>query len=331
MKKILVIRLSSIGDIVLTTPVIRCLKEQMKDAEVHFAVKQEFLPVIKANPYIDKFHVFEGRLLDFVNELRKEKFDYIVDLHKNQRTFLIKALLLFSYSPFLPFSSSSSSFPKLNIRKWLLVRFKWNLLPGIHLVDRYFRAVRKIGVQNDGKGLDYFIPKEDEVDISHFAVPFCNGYIAFVIGAKHNTKMLPEQRIIELIGRSSHPVILLGGTGDKERGDRIAKEVGEDRVFNACGKYNINQSASLVKQADRVVTHDTGLMHIAAAFHKEIISVWGNTVPEFGMYPYLPEGKGKSTILEVKGLYCRPCSKLGFDKCPKGHFRCMKDIANFEF
>ncbi len=328
LKKVLVIRLSSIGDIVLTTPVIRCLKEQLPGTEIHFAVKEAFFPVIKANPHIHKVHVFRGNLKELIVSLRNEKFDYIVDLHHNQRTFLIKTRLLFSSFPLLP---RSASFPKLNLEKWLLVNFKWNRMPDVHIVDRYFKAVTKLGVKNDGKGLDYFIPMEEEVDISHFSKPFRNGYVAFVIGAKHPTKALPEERIIEMIEQSASPVVLLGGPEDKAKGERIVAALGTDRVMNACGSYTINQSASLVRQAKKVVTHDTGLMHIAAAFRKDIISVWGNTVPEFGMYPYLPEGEGSSKIMEVKGLSCRPCSKIGYDKCPKGHFKCMREIQNFEF
>lgn len=328
MKKVLVIRLSSIGDIVLTTPVIRCLKQQLPDSEVHYVVKEAFLPVIKSNAYIDKIHVFKGNLKELLLSLRNEKFDTIIDLHKNQRTFLIKSLLHFSCSPRLLFSTHS--FPKLNLRKWLLVNFKWDLMPDIHIVDRYFKAVAKLGVKNDGKGLDYFIPKDEEVDISHFALPFRNAYVAFVIGAKHATKALPEERIVELIRHSSRPVILLGGPEDREKGERIVAALATDLAYNACGQFSINQSASLVRQAEKVVTHDTGLMHVAAAFKKDVISVWGNTVPGFGMYPYLPEGQGSSRIMEVKGLSCRPCSKIGYEKCPKGHFKCMKEMESFE-
>jgi ADP-heptose:LPS heptosyltransferase len=328
LRKVLVIRFSSIGDIVLTTPVLRCIKHQLPDTEVHYAVKETFLPVINANPYIDKIHVFKGDLWDLVKTLRKEKYDFIIDLHKNQRTLLIKALLISTY-PLLYFSIAS--FPKLNLRKWLLVRFKWNILPKIHLVDRYFKAVRRLGVVNDGQGLDYFITRDEEVDRSYFAKPFRDEYVAFVIGAKHFTKALPEHRIIEIIKNSQHPVILLGGPEDREKGERIVEALDSSRVFNACGQLSINQSASLVRQSQKVITHDTGLMHIAAAFRKDIISIWGNTVPEFGMHPYLPEGEGSSRIVEVKGLYCRPCSKIGYRKCPKKHFRCMEEIESFDF
>ena len=123
------------------------------------------------------------------------------------------------------------------------------------------------------------------------------------------------------------PIILLGGKEDEEKGKQIKDALGE-KIYNACGKYNLNQSASLIKNAAKIITHDTGLMHIAAAFKKEIVSVWGNTVPEFGMYPYLSGTghEGQGMLVEVKNLSCRPCSKIGYAKCPKGHFDCMNKI-----
>jgi ADP-heptose:LPS heptosyltransferase len=190
--------------------------------------------------------------------------------------------------------------------------------------------VRKLKVVNDAKGLDYFIPSADEMKIGQlFPAAGETDFIAFVIGAKHVTKSLPEHKIIFICNKIVSPVILLGGLEDREKGERIASEAG-GHVFNACGKLNINQSASVIKQASMVITHDTGLMHIAAAFKKEIISIWGNTIPEFGMYPYLPENPSKSHILEVKGLSCRPCSKLGYDICPEKHFKCMEEIPEIE-
>ncbi len=119
--------------------------------------------------------------------------------------------------------------------------------------------------------------------------------------------------------------MLLGGKEDSQAADEIEKVLG-DKIINACGKYNLNQSASLVQQAEYIITHDTGLMHIASALKKKVISIWGNTVPEFGMYPYLTEFK----IIENKELSCRPCSKIGYNKCPKGHFKCMNDL-NLDF
>jgi ADP-heptose:LPS heptosyltransferase len=307
--KFLIIRFSSIGDIVLTTPIVRCLKKQVANAEVHFLTKKSFKEIIEHNPYIDKKIYFDDDLDVTVKQLNAENYDYIIDLHHNLRTFLIKLRLM----------KKSFSFNKLNFKKWLLVNFKINSLPKRHIVDRYFETVKSFGVENDGQGLDYFISENDEKIIQRLPPSHQQGYIGFVIGAKHNTKKLPIEKIISICAKVNYPVILIGGKEDFKSGEEITSNL----IYNACGKYSINQSASIVKHAHTIITHDTGFMHIAAAFKKRIISIWGNTIPEFGMDPYQIE---ESLIAEVKNLYCRPCSKIGFDKCPKGHFRCMKEI-----
>ena len=320
MPKILILRFSSIGDIVLTTPVVRCVKQQVPEAEVHYCTKQAFRNILDNNPYIDKVHVLEGSLSELVQQLKAENFDYIIDLHNNLRTRVIKARL----------GKPGRSFNKLNYEKWLMVNFKVNRLPDVHIVNRYLDAAASLGVKDDGKGLDYFIPAQDEVDIYALLAPFRQGYVAFAIGAQHYTKRLPTARIIELCERLQQPVILLGGKEDAATGEEIVSyfqnrttsNEQQITVYNACGKYNLNGSASLVRQAEKVVSHDTGLMHIAAAFRKDIVSIWGNTIPEFGMFPFRTRYK----VLEVHGLSCRPCSKIGYSKCPKGHFKCMWDI-----
>jgi ADP-heptose:LPS heptosyltransferase len=315
--KFLVIRFSSIGDIVLTTPVIRCLKNQVEGAEVHFVTKKQFDPIVKDNPYIDKIHLLDGSIKELTNKLKEEHFDYIIDLHHNLRTSIIKSKLrLISFS-----------FNKLNFQKWLMVAFKINRLPTEHIVERYMATTKLFGVINDNKGLNYYIPVENEVSLQNLPENFRKGYVALVIGAKHATKRMTDDKIVSLCKMLHYPVILLGGNEDAASGAVIAEACGQG-VFNSCGMYSLNQSASLVKQANVVISHDTGLMHIAAAFKKKIISIWGNTIPEFGMYPYQPDEA--SQIFEVKGLKCRPCSKIGYDKCPQKHFRCMNDIKEDE-
>lgn len=308
--KILIIRLSSIGDIVLTSPVVRCLKEQLKDVELHFLTKKAFLPALAGNPYIDKLHFLKDSLSSSIKDLESEKFDHIVDLHHNLRTLLIKTRL----------GIPSSSFNKLNWKKWLLVNFKKNLMPPVHIVDRYMKTVEFLGVKNDYKGLDYFLTDTHELRL--LLPPSHQEYIALVIGAQHTTKRLPTEKLTELCRLIQQPVVLLGGPDDVQRGEEIMQAAGK-HIFNGCGKFQLDQSAYLIKMAKRVVTHDTGLMHIAAAFKKPILSVWGNTVPEFGMFPYLVK---ESSEFQVKDLPCRPCSKIGFDQCPLKHFKCMNDI-----
>ncbi len=317
MIKFLIIRFSSIGDIVLTTPVIRCLKTQIPDAEIHYLTKKSFTAILSNNPYVDKLHVLDESLSDVANDIKSENIDYIIDLHNNLRSYLVKSRI----------KIIAFSFDKLNIAKWLMVNLKINHLPDVHIVDRYMNTLKLFDVENDNNGLDFFINSEDETDINTLPEIFHNGYIGFVIGAKHNTKKLPADKIAEIIKLIALPVVLLGGNDDSDKADYIKSKAGT-LCYAACGKYTLAQSASLVKQARVIITHDTGLMHIAAAFKKKIISVWGNTIPEFGMYPYMPHPH--SEIFEIKGLKCRPCSKIGYKKCPKGHFNCMNMIDNIE-
>jgi ADP-heptose:LPS heptosyltransferase len=318
LKKILIIRFSSIGDIVLTTPVIRCAKRQFPKAEIHFVSKESFKSVVEHNPHIDKLHTFKKDISELYSLLKEERYDALIDLHHNLRSYRLKQKL----------KVPAYSFDKLNLRKFLAVNFKMlGLLPQKHIVDRYFEAVKPLGIENDLKGLDYFIDPKDEVQAAEL---FFNGvsrpFIALVIGGSYYTKKIPLNKLKEICSKAKLPVVALGGNEDKLLGDELKKEFPE--VINACGQFSINQSASIIQQAEWVITSDTGLMHIAAAFRKKIISAWGNTIPEFGMAPYSPQSE--NMMLEITNLKCRPCSKLGYDKCPLGHFKCMNDI-NYDF
>ena len=308
--KFLIIRFSSIGDIVLTTPVVRCLKQQLDGAVIHYLTKPQYATILETNLYIDKVHT----LKDFrstIAELKAENFDYLIDLHKNIRTYRFKDKL-----KILDFT-----FPKLNYKKFLLTNFKIDKLPDIHIVDRYFEAVKVFDIKNDNKGLDYFIENHNVVNINELNLNFStNEFIAFAIGGQHNTKKMPNHKIIEICNKIDVPVILLGSKEDFDNANEICKHT--QNTHNFCGKLNLSQSASIIFQSKAVITHDTGLMHIASAFKKNIISLWGNTVPKFGMYPY--QAGELSQICEVKNLKCRPCSKIGYKKCPKKHFDCME-------
>jgi heptosyltransferase-2 len=316
--KFLVLRFSSIGDIVLTTPIIRGLKQQVENAEVHFFTKPAFKEILEDNPFIDKLHVLEDDLNAQLKEMKKEQYDYIIDLHKNLRTLKVKSEL----------KTISFTFDKLNFQKWLIVNFKIDKLPPVHIVDRYYEAVSVFDVEDDKQGLDYFIPDKDKVSISSLLPSLKeNDYIVLVLGAHHNTKMLTEEKIQSILSNIEYPAILLGGQADYQFGELIQKKH-PTNVFNACGKFSINQSASIIQQSKIVVSPDTGMMHVAAALKKPLISIWGNTIPEFGMYPYYPHSL--AAIFEVKGLPCRPCSKLGYKKCPKKHFRCIEDLNSNE-
>ncbi|MBN1339767.1 MAG: glycosyltransferase family 9 protein [Bacteroidales bacterium] len=313
MQRFLIIRFSSIGDIVLTTPVIRCMANQYPEAEIHYLTKEQNKPLLAANPHLKRIWTITHSLSEVIPELLKQKFTFVVDLHRNIRSLTVKTRL----------GKPSGTFCKLNLQKWLLVRFKLNYLPDLHIVDRYFDSLKKLHVVNDGQGLDFFIESGACDEKRLLPDKFRQNYVVWAIGGKHFTKIFPPEKIISVCSQTRHAVILLGGSEDRERGNLIESSC-RNNVFNACGKLTIQGSAAVIKDARRVITNDTGLMHIAAAYKKNILSLWGNTVTDFGMYPYLP-GEN-SVIMEVEGLSCRPCSKLGFDQCPKGHFRCMKEM-----
>jgi len=296
----------------LTTPVVRVLKNQL-ECELHVLTKKQYSNIYRNNPHVGKVHSFDKSIAEVENELKKQAFDFVIDLQKNMRSIKVRRFL----------KRPASSFPKLNIQKWLLVNFNINKPPAVHIVDRYFEAIKPLNLINDHKDLDYFIPANAVVQPSDISVRLGKGYIAFVIGGQHFTKMMPAEKVAAIVSKLDYPVVLLGGKEDVKKGDEILKLTTNSAVYNTCGRFSLDQSASLIRRSKVVISNDTGLMHIAAAFDKPIISLWGNTVPEFGMYPYLPGLENRSYIAEVKGLKCRPCSKLGYKKCPKKHFKCM--------
>ena len=310
--KFLIIRFSSIGDIVLTTPVIRCLRKKFPDAGIYFLTKKRFASIVESNPYINKVITLDDDFDDTIDNLKEEKFDTVIDLHYNLRTLRVKQAL-----KGIPFYS----FNKLNTQKWIYTNFKLNLMPAKHIVDKYIETVANFGVINDGSGLDFFIPGKDVVKDSDIPFSHSQGYIAIAIGAAHFTKKLPVDKAKELCAKIEYPIILLGGNEDYNNGVEISN-ADPVKIYNACGKFSLNESADIIRKSNLVISHDTGLMHIAAAFKKMIFSVWGNTVPSFGMYPY----KTKYEVFQVNKLWCRPCSKIGYDKCPLTHFKCMRKI-----
>lgn len=290
---------------------MRCIKDQLPDAHITYVTKKAFSGLLTNNPYIDKVVLLENDFATLKNHLRSEQFDYILDLHNNLRTKRLCRTLKGTYL----------AFPKLNIQKWLLVNFKINKLPPVHIVERYMETVKPLGIRYDGKGLDYFIHTETllpELPDMSFA--------ALAIGGQHATKRLPLNKLREILHRCEVPVVILGGKEEIETATLLENEFPHCVAYNYCGKISLDQSARVLSRSAGLMTHDTGMMHIAAALQVPVLSVWGNTVPDFGMTPFFPAASPaakRSEIFEVTGLSCRPCSKIGFDKCPKGHFKCM--------
>ena len=311
-KRFLIVRFSSIGDIVLTTPVLRCIKKASPDAHITYVTKKAHASILQNNPYVDEVLQLEDSFSTLRQELENRQFDYLIDLHNNIRSRRLLRGIPGSYHPF----------PKLNLEKWLLVNFKINRLPDTHIVNRYLSTVASMRIHYDGEGMDYFIPESTQLPDSLPAEP----YVAIALGGQHATKRMPESKVTELLNQLLCPVVLLGGKEDAEMGDALIHQYQSNNLYNLAGKLSLDQSALACKKAVALLTHDTGMMHIAAAMDIPVGSVWGNTVPEFGMYPFFAEDSTaakKSMVFEVKGLNCRPCSKIGYEKCPKGHFKCM--------
>lgn len=313
--KILVIRFSSIGDIVLTSPIVRCLKYQL-NVEVHFVTKLAYKSLISFNPNIAKIHLLEKDLGKLIRELKTEKFDLIVDLHNNLRSNLIRRKL----------GVKAIAFNKINIEKALMVQFKWNRLPNKHLIDRYFDSLKSLGVKNDGKGLDFYLENSVPSIWERLQTQIVNSdkLIALILGGTYFTKKLPKEKWLRIIEQTDENLMLIGGKEDVNVANWLTDKTSK-KIINTVGLTNVQESAFLLSKCDVVITGDTGMMHIAAALRMPIISIWGNTIPEFGMFPYYGENIVKNIQMEVPDLTCRPCSKLGKSSCPKKHFRCMVD------
>ena len=296
--KILLIRLSSIGDIVLTSPVLRCLALQRPGDELHMMVKAPFRSLADASPYVARALVYGEPIV--------ERYDCVVDLQGNARSRKVCRQLR---------PARVLRFRKQNVAKALLTLFKRELVPIRHVCDRYLEAVAPLGVANDNKGLDFFLqPVACELPPSPYRV--------LVVGANHRTKTIPIERLRQLAGRSDEPVLLLGGKAEAQLTQGVDWPA---HVTDLCGKTTLMESAALLAAASRVVSPDTGMMHIAVALGTPLTLVWGSTDPRYGFAPYQPHGAVEQLLPRCA---CHPCGKLGHERCPRRHFRCMEDHFN---
>lgn len=311
--KILIVRFSSIGDIVLTSPVLRVVRNAFPDAEIHFLTRKRFVSLMEFNPRIDRIHVLEPGLSDCIGRLRNEHFDLVLDLHRNLRTYLLG----------LGLNCPVYAFPKMNLAKLRMVFFKDRRIAVSHVAGRYMQpAVQALGVKPDNLGLEYF-PCECEKPVWPSGFDPEQPFVVFALGGTHPTKRMPAEKwcgFFPLIRNCS--LVLVGGKDEDPAAQIIENEAQRSglRVWNACGRMSPGGSAWVIREARLVFSHDTGMMHIAAAFRRPVVAIWGNTVPAFGMWPY----QTAHFNMEVENLGCRPCSRIGYPSCPKGHFNCMQ-------
>ena len=296
--KILVIRFSAIGDILLTFPIVESLVNKYPSAEIHFLTKPSNKPVLELLSSKVQPRFLQKSLGQTAKQLREERYDLVIDLHNNLRTFLLQLLMM---------KWSWSRFRKLNFKKWLHTTFKWNTLPKVHVVDRYAQAA---SVKPTAVNL--------VVNNTNLVESLPLNYVAWVLGATFSTKQYPLSKLIETIEFLDIPIVLLGG--EKEMSMASSLQAHFPSLISFVGKTSLSEAALLLSKAKVVVTNDTGLMHLAAFYAKPMVCIWGNTVPAFGMYPYQ---SAPVFHAQVSDLSCRPCSKIGHNTCPKGHFHCM--------
>ena len=307
LKKVLIIRFSSIGDIILTTPVLRCINQQL-GVEVHYLTKKSFSGLLQHNPHVDALHCIDKEIgTDLIEKLKDEKFDFLVDLHGNWRSLRIKKAL----------GVPSKTFAKLNLQKWLLIHLGIDLMPRQHVADRYLDTLAHLGVSNDHKGLDYFMAPETTVDVD-LNKPF----IAWSIGGSFTPKKLAAAQVVDVCNKMDVPVYLLGGPKEVDEAEAIIEACGQPNIKSFCGKLSLDQTALLIKNSRVLLSNDTGLMHIGAAFKKSIVSFWGCTKPSLGFAPY---AAASDSIEILSTISKRPCSKHG-KSCKHKNLGCIKFI-----
>lgn len=323
--KILVIRLSSMGDILLSTPLLRQIKARYDKSEIDYVVKKRFADLLRFNPYINRLLEFdEGDMQNDLGALRKQlkvkRYDAVLDLHNNWRSNYLRLGLNAKYT---------KQIHKDKLRQICLVYMKKNRYGTITSVPfRYLQVGRDLEIADDGKGLEIYWDHECENEVKDlFRKKNFDGesrsYICIAPGAGFFTKRWPVeyfQSLVKMIQQQSgDKVVIMGGTEDRYLHDIFPSG---DRVLNLSGELKLLHSAVILSRAKGLVVNDTGLMHMATAVNTPVVAIFGCTVEELGFFPF----RGKSCVVQVEKLYCRPCSHIGRKKCPENHFRCMREI-----
>jgi lipopolysaccharide heptosyltransferase II len=331
--KTVVFRLSSIGDIILSSPLLRGLRSAAGPAaRIDFVVKKQYAELVKFNPHLSIVHEYdEATGLDGLHqlgeELRAEQYGLVVDIHNNLRTKYLRRRCE---------GAEIVQVSKQGLERWILVHLKKNIYKdNVPVAERYLSTVSRFDVVNDGKGLEIFIPDEIQFGVtSRMGSLRLHRYrkvIGICPGAKHFTKRWPQEKFAAIASRLSREfeakIFIFGGVDDRQPGTEIAaviaKETGEQSITNFAGTLRLLETAAAMEYCDLIITNDTGLMHLASARQKKILAIFGSTVKEFGFFPYGTE----SVVLERNDLSCRPCSHIGRNSCPEKHFRCMNDIT----
>ena len=324
LQRVLIIRFSAIGDVLLTTPILRLLHSQQPGVQIDFLVKHPFAPLLAAHPLVHRLHILPAsptlaELVERGRELRRQNYDAVIDLQGHVQSRLIS---------FLARPGRIYRYRKYSFRRFLLVHFRWNLYGNVppSVPERYFGALRPLGLEWEALPLEFFIPPEVEEQLAE-RWPFSavERVIAMAPGAGRATKRWPAEHFAQAAERLSRDtgarILLLGGKADEQVCRQVAEKT-PSPVVDWCGRTSLWETGAALKRVDLLMTNDTGVMHMAAAFQKPVVAFFGPTVREFGFFPY----RTPHRVLEVQGLRCRPCSYHGTSACPRRHFRCLQDI-----
>ena len=318
---VLAVRFSSLGDLILTTPLFRAIREAHPRARVTLVTKQEFVPLFSQNPRITEVIGLApgASLRPLAAELRRHRFTHRLDLHGSLRSRALRLLV----------GGRWGGYPKRRVARELLIRTKRDVYRDRrHVAERYFDAAGSLGVRPDGGPAEVFLHQDAvraaDAFLQRHRVGQGRTLVAFVPGAAHATKEWPEQHWHDLIGLGAGAgmdIVILGGPKERALGSRLAA-AGGDGVASAAGQFDLQGTGALLRRARAAVAGDTGVMHLATAVGTPVVTLLGPTVGAFGFLPY----QARATVLE-RDLSCRPCSKMGGPVCPLGHHRCLDTIT----
>lgn len=329
--KTLVIRFSSIGDVVLTSPLLRVLRSRFPKSQIDFLTRKEYADLVRFNPNVNltyEFDTSEGfaGLRRMKKTLKEEGYDLVVDLHNSIRSRFVRSMR----------GVKAVVVDKRIPERTLLVKFKKNSYAGIvPVADRYLETLGEYGISSDGKGAELHLPDEVLFGVASRVAKLHLNRFEHVLGicpfARHATKEWPAERYAEVgrrfVAEKAGAVMIFGGKADVPRATALSaalrSHAGSERVIDWTGELTLAESAAALQYCDVVVTNDSGLMHMAAAMQRRVVALFGSTVEEFGFFP----PRNTSVVIEQKDLACRPCSHIGRDTCPEGHFRCMLDTS----
>jgi heptosyltransferase-2 len=312
--RVLCVRFSSIGDVLLTTPLIRALKRRHPDAELVFVTKQAMAPLVANNPNLSQVIALgaDERITDLAARLRRLAPTHGLDLHGSLRSAVLRMLVRCRWS----------GYSKRKLARTTLIASKIDIY-GRHVpvAERYFEAARAFDVRPDGEPPEFFLGLAAQERAARWLAERgvdARPLAAVAPGAAHATKRWPVEHwrlLVQQLRRMGYAIVAVGGPDDRE----LCRQLGD--IPNAAGEFSLQETGACLARARVLVSGDTGVMHMAAGVATPVVALFGPTVEAFGFFPYT-----RRAVVIERQMRCRPCSAMGTERCPLGHHRCLADI-----